>query len=61
MLKYRYYIVNPEMGDVYGTNDEVKAEEYSQDDSCYVIDAEEAQLIQVGTVGERFDIQRIPE
>ncbi len=58
---FTYYIVSPETGDVWGTNELEVAEEYSQDDSCYVIDAHSNECIQIGTVGERFSITEPPK
>ncbi len=37
-MTYRYYVVTVDDGTVYGTNDEAKAQSYSQSDEAWVID-----------------------
>lgn len=56
-IKYRYYIVDPDWGDVWCTNDPKIAEDYSKDERYYVIDTEENQIIAMSTTGEREDIK----
>ena len=42
MSQFRFYVVNCELGDVFGTNDEEKARSYSASFEHYVIDSEKA-------------------
>lgn len=55
-MKFKYYIVSPTSGDIWGTNERALAEEFSTSDDHYVIDVESNEWVQMGTVGERFDI-----
>lgn len=55
-MAFRYYIVDPTGGDIWGTNDQAVAEDFSLSEDHYVIDVEDNQWVMMNTIGERFDI-----
>lgn len=57
-MKFKYYIVDTRNGDIWGTDDDVVAENSSMSDENYVIDVESNEWVQMDTVGERFKIPR---
>lgn len=61
MAKFRFFIVEPEGGYIFGTNDEERAKEVSRDDEYYVIDAEENKWLQDATIGEYELVRELPE
>ena len=60
-MKFSFYIVEPEGGFVFGTNDEDRAKELSRDDNYYVIDVEQNKWLQDATIGEYEIVRELPE
>lgn len=44
-MKFRFFIVDPDMGHVVGTNDEAVAQASAADDMVYVIDTQACQVL----------------